>query len=78
MHPGQFSVSVNERDLGGEPIVDALNAIADGAASVTHLLRSTLERAFSFQEASHLLATTAISAPVYYIVAGACSRSSRC
>lgn len=70
MNPGHFSVSINERSIGGSPILDALNAILEGAASVTHLLRSTLERAFSYGEATHLLSITQLSAPVYYIAAG--------
>lgn len=70
MRNGAFSVSINERDLGGAPILDALNAILDGAFSVTHLLRSALDRAYSFEDATHILSTSPLSAPVYYTVAG--------
>ena len=34
-----FSVSINERDLGGDPILDGFNALLRRAWSPTHLLR---------------------------------------
>lgn len=36
---GGFSLSINERDLGGDPIVDALEAVLRHAYSPTHLAR---------------------------------------
>lgn len=39
MSPAGFSISVNERDLGGEPVVDLLEAVFKKAASPTHLVR---------------------------------------
>lgn len=34
-----FSLSINERDLGGDPVVDGFNALLRRAWSPTHLLR---------------------------------------
>ena len=39
MSPAGFSISINERELGGEPVVDLLEAVLRKAASPTHLVR---------------------------------------
>jgi len=70
MLPGRYSVSINERDIGGSPVVDALTAILNGATSVTHILRQTMDRAHTYEDAVQILKTTVLSAPVYYISAG--------
>lgn len=70
MAPGRYSVSVNERDIGGDPIVNALNALLNGAQSVTHVLRNLFEQAYNYQDAVTVLRTTRLTAPVYYTIAG--------
>ena len=44
MSRGGFSISINERDLGGDPIVDALEAILRHAFSPTHLTRKVSQQ----------------------------------
>ena len=39
MSPAGFSISLNERELGGEPVVDFLEAVLRKAASPAHLIR---------------------------------------
>ena len=39
MNKRGFSLTINERELGGEPVVDSFNALLRHAWSPTHLLR---------------------------------------
>lgn len=70
MVAGRYSVSVNERNIGGDPIVNALNALLEGAQSVPHVLRNLFEQAYLWQDAVAVLKSVRLAAPVYYIIAG--------
>ena len=71
MKAGQFTASIDARDLGG-------SIGGDIAASLTHpkamgpcfLLRKTMETAKTYSEAVEMLAQSELVAPVYYIVGG--------
>ncbi|XP_064402990.1 N-acylethanolamine-hydrolyzing acid amidase-like [Halichondria panicea] len=65
-----FSISVNERDLGGNIVEDALEALLKHSSSPTHLTRQVLTSATSYDEAVAMLGTKPVTAPVYYITAG--------
>lgn len=69
--PYGFSVSINERDLGGNIIVNAIDAfIKHSAWCPSHLLRQVMEKCTSYSEAHKVLSDTPLVAPVYYIMAG--------
>lgn len=65
-----FSVSINERDLGGNLVEDVLEALLKHAWSPTHLARQVLTNAESYTEAVDMLDKEALTAPVYFIAAG--------
>jgi N-acylethanolamine-hydrolysing acid amidase len=68
--PSGFSASINERELGGHPTVDYLEAVLMKAWSPTHLLRNVLLNDKSYQSAVESISTEKITAPTYYILAG--------
>lgn len=65
-----FSISINERSLGGSVIEDSIEALLLGGAEVTVFARNVLNSAKSYDEAMQMLSKSYIAAPVYYTVAG--------
>ena len=71
MKPGKFSVSIDERGLGGSIIGNIFEAMTNkNSLQPTHLLRKTLTEAESYDEAVTMLSTAPLISPVYYIIAG--------
>eukprot|EP01013_Petalomonas_cantuscygni_P004547 TRINITY_DN14943_c0_g1_i1.p1 TRINITY_DN14943_c0_g1~~TRINITY_DN14943_c0_g1_i1.p1 ORF type:complete len:405 (+),score=74.96 TRINITY_DN14943_c0_g1_i1:124-1338(+) len=70
MAPGKFSVTINERLIGGNLAIDALAAILAGGEAVTHASRRILFAAADYATSVDALASAHLAAPVYYIVAG--------
>ena len=68
---GAFAVSVNERDLGGDPIEDLAKLLLLGKPDPTHALRDAMLSAASYDEALQTLSTVKLAAPVYYTISGA-------
>lgn len=65
-----FSVTLNERNLGGHIIEDGLQAILRGSLDVGQFLRQVLTTAVDYEDALGQLADGSIAAPAYYIIAG--------
>lgn len=42
MRHGRFAVSIDEREIGGNPLLDAWAGLVGGALPVTHALRQVL------------------------------------
>merc|ERR1711991_30031 len=66
----RYGVTINERDEGGNLMLDALMAVFAGSYDPTHLLRHVFEKANNYQTALRMLKTTKLSAPAYYIISG--------
>eukprot|EP01130_Rhizamoeba_saxonica_P016736 TRINITY_DN7795_c0_g1_i2.p1 TRINITY_DN7795_c0_g1~~TRINITY_DN7795_c0_g1_i2.p1 ORF type:complete len:386 (+),score=75.02 TRINITY_DN7795_c0_g1_i2:165-1322(+) len=69
--PGAFAVSINERNFGGNLMIDSLEALLYGSYSPTHLVRYVLSSYDSYKDAYKFLSNEKVSAPVYLIVSGA-------
>ncbi|XP_065911752.1 N-acylethanolamine-hydrolyzing acid amidase-like [Dysidea avara] len=65
-----FSLSINERSLGGDLIEDSIDALLLGGAEVVLFARQVLTHARSYDEALDMLNKHYLAAPVYYILAG--------
>ena len=70
IHPDGYSISINERELGGEVVTDFLEGVLEGAWSPTHLVRKTFETAANYDQSLQMLSKGKVTAPVYYITAG--------
>ena len=71
LKPGQFSVSIDERGLGGDVLGNIIEALTNSKSlQPSHLLRKTLMEADNYEEAVQMLSTAPLIAPVYYIIAG--------
>lgn len=71
LKPGSFSVSIDERGLGGDLLGNTIMALTNkNSLQPSHLLRKTLMEANNYDEAVQMLSTAPLIAPVYYIIAG--------
>jgi len=72
MRPGQYAVTLNERDLGGNFLEDMLMGLFRGGWEPTHYLRHLMEdpQVNTFDLALQRLAHAKLIAPVYYIMSG--------
>ncbi|QDZ18849.1 N-acylethanolamine-hydrolyzing acid amidase [Chloropicon primus] len=71
LKPGLFSVSIDERGLGGDLLGNMIMAVTNkNSLQPSHLLRKTLMEASNYDEAVQMLSTAPLIAPVYYIIAG--------
>jgi hypothetical protein len=71
LRPGQFSVSINARDKGGEPIANLWEFITHKKGWVSpHLLRQALETTSDYGSAVKTLSSEIIDEHVYFIVGG--------
>ena len=74
LKPGKFSVSIDERGLGGNVFQNLEHALLNPKAlQPSHLLRKAFEEAESYDEVLTMLSTYPLVAPVYYIIAGVTS-----
>lgn len=67
---GGFSISINERNLGGKIFQSGINALLKKSKCPTLVARELLTTSTSFVEAVETLTKVLLVAPVYYIIAG--------
>lgn len=67
---GQYAVSMNARDNGGNVFETLVDELTLGGRCPTHLLRSVFESANTYDDAVQMLGNNRLVNPVYYIVSG--------
>jgi len=71
LRPGGWSVSCDSRfNGGGVNLLENIKVAKAGAKTIGIMVRDALESAETYSDMLHVLNTTAVIAPAYYIVAG--------
>lgn len=70
VRPSAFSLTIDERDVPGQSILDNILAVFHGGHSLGFLLRDTLATSTDFSSALSVLSQDYLLAPCYIIMAG--------